>query len=80
MEYEHSAAMAISFDTTQAELRRPFYLCRAEIKKHGPDSFEAKHGGVSGFGKTPAIAAIAFDLVWLNGSIDKAAVVAAGKA
>lgn len=77
MEFEHSAAMAIDFERTQMEMRRPFYLCRAEVLKHGPDSFEAKLGGVSGFGKTPAIAAIAFDLVWLNGSIDKAAVAAA---
>jgi hypothetical protein len=42
--------------------------------KHGPDSFEARYGDVSGFGKTPQIAAVAFDLVWLNGSIDKAAI------
>jgi ribosomal protein S14 len=79
MEFEHSASMLISFDATQAELRRPFYLCRGEIRKHGPDYFEAKYGAVSGFGKTPQIASIAFDLVWLNGSIEKAAVAAAAK-
>lgn len=74
MEYEHSQQMAVEFYSTQCEMRRPFFLIRAEMHNRGKDYFEAKYGGVSGFGKTPAAAAIAFDLVWFYGSIEHAAV------
>lgn len=68
MEYKHSQSMALEFEKTQMEMRRPFYLLRAEVNCKG-DYYEAKHGGISGFGITPALASVAFDLIWLNGGV-----------
>ena len=75
MEYEHSQSMAIDFGITQALLQQPHVYMRPRIFLDG-NSWCCLYGedlqiGVCAFGNTPQQAARNFDLVWLNGGMEK---------
>lgn len=67
-QYESNAAAA-KYDV-ELERKRPFYLLQPEVFADG-NQWCCLLGkdiqvGVCGFGDTPAAAAVAFDLAWLN--------------
>lgn len=62
---------AYTSELVEMERKRPFMLIRPRVFQDG-DQWCALYGaniqeGVCGFGDTPAKAAEAFDLIWLNG-------------